>query len=293
VKLTISTPATTANFGAGFDVFGAALSCENRFFVEVGGEGFALADGSRLPVEGRNLFLAALESAAAALGASTPGVGVLADAAVPLRSGLGSSATAICAGLLAAQAILGKDLPPGDLLRLASLLDGHPDNVAACLLGGVTISAGGGLVRRLPAPGMAAIVFYPGTEQGTEAARRGLTAQVERQDAVFNIARASLFVYALTQGDHDLLRVACEDRLHETVRLRALPYAEQARTAALDAGAYAMPLSGSGPSMIALTSHERAQAVTTALREVAADHPPARVIPLSFSDRGARVASDS
>ncbi len=291
MKLTITAPATTANLGAGFDVFGAALSCENRFFVEVGGEGFALADGSRLPLEGPNLFLAALQSAAAALGAPAPPVGVVAEAAVPLRSGLGSSATAICAGLLAAQAILERSLAPADALRIASALDGHPDNVAACLLGGVTISAGDGLVRRLPAPQLAAVIYYPGTEQGTEAARRDLAPQIDRADAVFNISRASLFVYALTQGDHALLRAACEDRLHESVRLRGLPFALQARAAALAAGAYAMPLSGSGPSLLALAPQARAEAVAAALREVAAGDKAARIIPLEFAEQGAQVLS--
>ncbi len=289
MRVLISAPATTANLGSGFDVFAAALSCQNRFTVETGGDGFSLrGEGSLAPL-GENLFHAGLDAGAALLGEPAPTVRVQAEAEVPLRSGLGSSATAICAGLLAAQALIGRDLPFEESLRIAGRLDGHPDNVAACLLGGLTMSTGGGVVRRMPAPALRAIVFYPGTEQATEAARRCLSQQVERSDAVFNIGRAGLLVYAMVHGEYDLLRVACEDRLHESQRLAALPFAEEARAAAVAAGAFAMPVSGSGPSLVALTLPEHAPAVTTALEEVARRYAPARVIALGFNDQGARA----
>ncbi|MDA8346173.1 MAG: homoserine kinase [Thermaerobacter sp.] len=289
MRLSVTAPATTANLGAGFDVFGAALALDNRFTVETGRGGFSLSGGGDISGLGQNLFLAGLEAAAARLGHRAPSVAVMAEAAVPLRSGLGSSASAICAGILAAQALIGRDLPDDEVLRIASVLDGHPDNVAACLHGGVTIATEDGLVRRMPAPDLQAIIFYPGTEQGTEAARRNLAPQIDRKDAVFNIGRASLLVYALTTGEYSLLSSSCEDRLHEPLRLAALPFAKEAREAALSAGALAMPISGSGPSLIALARPEDEPAVSAALEGVARRYPPARVLSLSFAERGARV----
>ncbi len=286
MRVAVRAPATTANLGAGFDVFGAALALENLFTIETGREGFRLKGVPVQPDLGRNLFHAALDRTAAELGGQAPKVAVTVDVAVPLRSGLGSSASAICAGVAAAQVLLSKHLAPAAALRIAAELDGHPDNVAACLFGGVTIATDDGLVRRLPAPDLRAIVFYPGTELGTEAARRSLGREVLRADAVFNLGRASLLVYAFALQDYDLLSAACEDRLHEPQRLPALPYAQEAREAALSAGALAMPISGSGPSLLALARPAQADAVALALQAVAARHAPARVLDLAFADRG-------
>lgn len=292
MKFTVAAPATTANIGAGFDVFGAALGLENTFEVETGREGFvlggALADGPEL---GRNLFLEAYRAVFARCGGDPEPVHVLAGGQVPLRSGLGGSASAVCAGILAAGAVRGDPLAMDDALSLATELDGHPDNVAACLLGGVTLAVGGGrpVTRRLAPPRLRAVVFYPGSETGTEAARKLLPQTCELSAAVHNLGRVSLFVYAMMAGEHDLLRFACDDLLHEPMRVAGLPFAAQARDAALGAGALAMPLSGSGPSLLAIVRPEDAETVRRALEGVAVGLPRATVYDLPFAEEGARI----
>lgn len=289
MKVEVFTPATTANLGPGFDVLGAALTLGNHFVVATGRAGFrlsGLAEGEELRP---NLFLVAMEAAAEALGRALPPVGVTCRAGIPVRSGLGSSASATCGGILAAEALLGERLPPAEELALASRIEGHPDNAAACLLGGLTIATRDGLVRRLPAPDLAAIVFYPGTEVGTQESRLALLRVVPRSDAVFNLGHAGLLVYALIQKEYGLLGEACQDRLHEPQRLSLCPLALEAREAALRAGAYAVPISGSGPSVIALTPPAAGAKVTAALRRIARRHSRARVFPLRFSEEGARA----
>lgn len=281
-------PATTANLGPGFDVLGAALDLEAVFRVGDGPPGFRWPGGGEL--HGPNLFLTAFEAAFALRGLPVPQVGVEVRRALPLRSGLGSSASAICAGLRAADLFLAEPLGDGASLAIAAGIEGHPDNVAACLLGGVTIASGVAqpLVRRLPAPPLRAIALHPGGATSTPRSRAALPAAVERSAAVHNLGRTALLVYALMAQDFDLLREATADQLHESERLASCPWCSAARAAALGAGALAMPVSGSGPTMLAIVEPERADAVLQALRPLAAAMPGAELWPLAFGDRGAR-----
>ncbi len=282
-------PATTANLGPGFDVFGAALDLEAGFLVREGAGGYVWPEGLTQP-PGRNLFLAAFSAAFAARGAAAPEVCVEVSQMLPLRSGLGSSASAICAGLTAAGLFLERPLAVTEALRIAAGIEGHPDNVAACLMGGVTIASGvqDPIVRRLPAPPLRAIALYPGGATSTPSARAALPRLVAREDAVHNVGRASLLVYALIEGDYALLREATADRLHEEQRLDSCDWCGAARDAAFAAGALAMPVSGSGPTMLALARPADAPAVLRALAPFAAGRPDARIWDLAFSDRAAR-----
>ncbi len=284
-------PATTANLGPGFDVFGAALDLEAGFRVREGADGFVWPEDLPQP-PGRNLFLAGFFAAFAARGAPAPEVSVEVTQMLPLRSGLGSSASAICAGLIAAGLFLERPLDLRESLRIAAGIEGHPDNVAACLLGGVTIASGVAdpIVRRLPAPPLRALALHPGGATSTPHARAALPALVAREDAVHNVGRASLLVYALIEGDYGLLREATADRLHEEQRLGSCDWCRAARDAAFAAGALAMPVSGSGPTMLALARPEDAPAVLRALRPFAAELPGARIWDLAFSDRAARAS---
>lgn len=283
-------PATTANLGPGFDVLGAALDLEASFRVTDGPGGFAWPAGPPEP-PGRNLFLEAFAAAFGARGTAAPEISVQVTGMLPLRAGLGSSASAICAGLCAADLFLDRPLAPREALRIAAALEGHPDNVAACLLGGVTIASGVAdpVVRRLPAPPLRAIALYPGGATSTARARAALPPLVARENAVHNIGRTALMVYALTLGDYALLREASEDRLHEEQRLGSCAWCQAARDAAYAAGALAMPVSGSGPTMLALAEPSAAPAVLRALEPFAAELPGARLWHLAFSDRAARA----
>ncbi len=286
----VEAPATTANLGPGFDVLGAALELEAAFLVKEGPSSFQWPQGVDDP-GGPNLFLEAFSRAFAARAATAPEVSVAVTRLLPLRSGLGSSAAAICAGLRAADAFLERPLDAIESLRIAVSLEGHPDNVAACLLGGVTIASGSEepLVRRLPAPALRAVALYPGGSTSTVHAREIMAPEVARRDAVHNIGRTALLVYALIEGDYGLLRAATEDRLHEQARIGACPWCQAAREAAYAAGALAMPVSGSGPTMLALVQPPLAPAVLRALQPFAAGRPGAFVLDLAFTDRAARV----
>ncbi len=286
----VAAPATTANLGPGFDVLGAALDLEAAFALREGPSSFVWPEGMADPGE-PNLFLEAFAQAFQSRGARVPDVSVEVARLLPLRSGLGSSAAAICAGLRAADAFLDRPLDEREALRIAVRLEGHPDNVAACLYGGVTIASAAEetLVRRLPAPNLRAIALYPGGSTSTPRARARMPASVPRQDAVHNIGRAALLVYALLQEDYGLLRAATEDRLHEEQRIGGCDWCTAARMAAYEAGALAMPVSGSGPTMLALAQPHAASAVRQALEPFTAARPGAFVLDLGFTDRSARL----
>jgi homoserine kinase len=176
---------------------------------------------------------------------------------IPLRSGLGSSAAAVVAGLMGANALMGENLlSRQQIVRLAAEIEGHPDNVAAAIQGGLTISATDGeeiMVEKAAIADWDVVVVLPEIKLETREARAALPKEVPLQDAVFNIGRTALVVEALRSGNRDALRQAMEDRLHQPYRLRLIPGAAEAIAAAREAGA-AAALSGAGPAVIAFPS---------------------------------------
>jgi homoserine kinase len=185
----------------------------------------------------------------------------------PAGRGLGYSGAARVAGVLAAQAQQGRGAweARADALRQAATMEGHADNAAASLYGGIVAVAGGRVVRVPVAREHAVVVWVPERETATTSARRLLPPQVAFDDAVFNIGRTALLVAALAAGDVDALRVATEDRLHQDRRLARVPDSRAAIEAALTAGAFAAWLSGSGPSVAALAAESTADAIERAL----------------------------
>jgi homoserine kinase len=257
----VRVPATSANLGPGFDALGLALSlyddvvvrvADEGLFVDVAGEG-----ADTVPRTRRHLVVRALHAGFDALGGQPRGLEVVCANRIPHGRGLGSSAAAIVAGLAAARALVlgGADTLDDDaLLALAAELEGHPDNVAACLLGGLTLAwtpAGGpAQAVRLPvSPALRPVVFVPTTSASTAKARKLLPETVPHADAARNAARSALLVHALA-ADPGLLLVATEDRLHQQYRA-----ASQARTAglvdALRADGVPAVVSGAGPSVLA------------------------------------------
>lgn len=259
-------PATTSNLGPGFDALGAALTLCNRFVAEP----VAAADAATTVAHGfgsdvlrgqRDTAVhAGMAAAAAALGGALPPVALTLHNAVPMGSGLGSSSTALCGGLALGWALCGRDpaaLPRDWLLEQACRLEGHPDNAAPCVLGGVVIAAmepGGGVTTlRLPGPaGLRLVAVTPTLALSTAAMRSALPATVPFADAVANGVHATLLGAALAAGRLDLLAAATRDRLHEGVRGAHIPGFAAVRAAGLAAGALAVPISGAGPTMIAL-----------------------------------------
>ncbi|HEX6972270.1 MAG TPA: homoserine kinase [Limnochordia bacterium] len=266
----LSVPATSANLGSGFDVLGLALGLHNHFTVapaertriEVRGEG-----AGRLPLGPRNLFFRAFQGAFAEVGEPAPPVRVRMENDVPPSSGLGSSATAIAGGVAAARRILaerGVLLSPERCLALAARIEGHPDNVAPALFGGlgaVAIDAGGeGQWLPLSYPReLSCALAIPSYEVSTRRARAVLPRRVSRRDAVFNLSRAVFLIGALAQARWDLIGWGMEDRLHQPHRLSLLPGLEAVMDAAKAAGAAGSALSGAGPTVIALCADPDAE----------------------------------
>ncbi len=277
MSVTVRVPATTANLGPGFDVLGLALGLWNEVHVRAAPSLHITVEGEgkdTLPCDERNLVYQAMIAFAREAGCELPPVALTLRNRIPLQSGLGSSAAAIVGGLLAATALLDVELSQAQLLRLATSLEGHPDNVAPALLGGlVAVAKGDPYPIAVPVPlppGIQVVIVLPAVQVATEAARRLLPSHVSLTDAVFNLSRAVLTVLALSRGDYELLSQVMVDRLHEPYRQQLIPGYAAAVTAGRAAGASAVVISGSGPALAAFAPahHERiAQAMVDAFSE--------------------------
>lgn len=265
--VTIRVPASSANLGPGFDTLGLALAlydeitvevlpgAETLLEIEITGEG---AEG--LPRDTRHLVVQSMNKAFAELGESPAGLRVTCHNVIPHGRGLGSSAAAIVGGIVAARALVegGTDrLGNEDALRLANEIEGHPDNVAAALLGGLTIawtSAGVGKAVRLDAT-VAVSVFIPPVSVSTHTARGVLPAKVSHADAAANAGRAALLVAALVGGRNDVLLTATEDRLHQDFRAPEMPDSHAFMSSLRKEGVPAI-ISGAGPTVLAFAAGE-------------------------------------
>lgn len=271
MTIDVRVPATSANLGPGFDVLGLALGLYNdivyeeadRVVVAVEGEG-----AGRLDTGADNVVARAAGMAYEAAGRRFPGATIRCVNRIPPARGLGSSAAAWVGGLVAANAALGSPLDRDAVLALACRAEGHPDNVAAALLGGLTVSCVAGdrvTAVSLPVPAdIGWVVLVPETESSTREARAVLAETVSRADAVFNLQRLGLLLASIASGRAELLGLAMEDRLHQPQRQALFPWMEAVRRAALDAGALGCVLSGAGPSLLA-TVRASGEAVASAM----------------------------
>jgi len=288
----VRVPATTANLGPGFDALGLALEMWNEAWVRPSPRGTQVriaGEGRDLPLEANRLVQAIHYFYQQCLQSAPPPLEILQYNRIPPGSGLGSSATATVAGLLAASALSQHPLDASALLNLAVDLEGHADNAAAALLGGLVVVLNDEdrwIAHRFnPAP-WRAVVTLPQVDLPTHAARAALPRQVSLEQAVYNLGRTALVVQALIQGNLPLLRRAMQDRLHQPYRLPLIPGAAQALEAAQRLGA-AAALSGAGPSVIAFTrihTEPLAEAMQTAFEGAGL---PARTWQLHLSPGGA------
>ncbi|MEV6516566.1 homoserine kinase [Micromonospora chalcea] len=258
----VRVPATSANLGPGFDALGLALGRHDDVTAEVTGGGVQVSvtgeGAGELPADERHLIVTAMRATFDALGAQPAGLALECENRIPQARGLGSSSAAIVAGVLAARALVagGEQRMDDDAaLRLAAEMEGHPDNVAPCLLGGFTIAwtePGGARAVSLPvAPAVRPTVFVPAERGLTSVARAALPATVPHADAALNAGRAALLVHALT-ADPALLLPATVDRLHQEQRAPGMP-ATAALVGALRASGVAAVVSGAGPTVLALS----------------------------------------
>jgi homoserine kinase len=268
----VRVPATSANLGPGFDALGLALSLYDDVVVRVTDEPGLTVDvagmgAATVARNARNLVVRSMRAAFDRIGGKPRGLEVVCANRIPHSRGLGSSAAAIVAGVVAARGLVvgaAERMDDGAVLALATELEGHPDNVAACLRGGLTLSwmraDGPQAVTLDVADGLAPVVFVPGSSSSTKAARKLLPETVPHGDAVAQAARSALLVEALRRRP-ELLLDATEDRLHQPYRAEAMPRAaalvEELRTAGV-----AAVVSGAGPTVLALTTEaERATAL--------------------------------
>lgn len=275
----VRVPASSANLGPGFDALGAALSLELELEVEETGEFRVESDVAGLPLDRTNLCVRAFELLSPA---DTLTFRIKSE--IPVSAGLGSSAAAIVAGLVAADHIFELDAP---LFDLAAGLEGHPDNVGAALLGGFVICAGGRPpVRFDPVPGLEGVLAIPPHPVATAAARAALPSEIPLADAVHNTAHAALLVLGLATGDLDLVSRGLSDRIHQDRRAALYPRSMELLCDAGKLGALGASISGAGPAVLFWCHWQETGSLHERLRRAAPDCEVRRV---RFAPAGADV----
>lgn len=278
-SLRVRVPATSANLGPGFDTLGIALAYADELTVTTKGSGVKVhvrgVGEGEVPTDETNLVARSAAYVYEKLGREMPGIEIEAHNRIPHGRGMGSSGSAIVAGVMLAAGLLenGPDpitLSEDDLLRFATDLEGHPDNVAPALFGGLTIAWVNGdnepRFKRLGVHrGVSPLVLVPDFTMSTELARSLQPKQVPHEDAVFNVSRSALLVAALTQSP-ELLFEATEDRLHQNYRGEAMPATRDLITS-LRAAGHAAVVSGAGPSVLVLAGDPGERIAAASLAE--------------------------
>ena len=268
----IRVPATSANLGPGFDCLGLALDIWNEvtfeesdsFRYQVTGEG-----AEKLNHRPSNLLTDSFKRVYEICDKPLKGINIQAHNSILHSSGLGSSAAAIVAGIFGANELLNKPLDSHAIVQLATQIEGHPDNVAPALFGGLVVSViteHEVITRRYDVPPLSVVIVKPEVQWQTRTARSVLPETVSRTDAIYNIGRTALVIDAFRNGDLDLLQKAIDDRIHQSYRLKRIPAGLAAYEAAKQFGAAA--LSGAGPSIICFVSAEKTENAKAKLIDV-------------------------
>lgn len=277
-KRTVRVPASSANLGPGFDVMGAALDLHMEVDVVETGQ-FAVHTDLRIARDRRNLIVRGFQALAPADDFEFT---IRSD--IPLSGGLGTSAAAIVAGLAAADSIFELG---ADVLAEATKIEGHPDNVAAALLGGFVLCVDGHAERFEPPPGLECLLVVPSQAVRTAKAREALPSRIPMADAVFNIAHASMLVLGLARGDLGLVARGLGDRIHQPRRAHLYPRSWELVQEAKAIGALGATISGAGPTVLVWCDFESTGAVIERLRERADGWADVHRVP--FTATGAEV----
>lgn len=295
--VTVQVPATTANLGPGFDTLGLALALYDEIDISVRPEPGVTVDvrgvgEGEVPTDETNLVVRAIAHTFAAYGQDLPGLNLVANNVIPHGRGLGSSGAAIVAGIMAAKGLLEGVVEIGSeaLLALATELEGHPDNVAPALFGGLTIAwmtpSGPDHKRLIVHRGVKPLVFVPEHAMSTALARSLQPESVPHEDAVFNVSRSALLIAALIQSP-ELLLAATEDKLHQSYRAAAMPETNRLITLLRENG-FAAVVSGAGPSILVLAS-DPGQRLVAAELVAAQSETPWQALMLAVDVKGATV----
>ena len=258
--ITIRVPGTTANLGPGFDCLGLALGVYGYFTFEERESGLEFENVAPEFQNEDNLAIRGYRRAIQELGLAQPGIYLHIESDIPVSSGLGSSASLIVAGVVAANELHGRLLNSQTLLNLVTELEGHPDNVAPALLGGVTASLlYGGNVITMQCPisdQLRFAVLIPDFSLSTAEMRAALPKQIPFADAAYNIAHAAVLLKALEAGDFDAIAAAMDDKLHQPYRSPLIHEYDEIRSRALEAGALGFAISGAGPTLFCVYRDE-------------------------------------
>jgi homoserine kinase len=274
----VRVPASSANLGPGFDVLAASLSLHLEVEVQETGT-FAVETSLEVPRDRNNLLVQAFERLHLA-----DNFEFRISSDIPLTGGLGSSAAAIVAGLLAADHLFELD---ADVMALATELEGHPDNVAAALNGGFVICDGPEVHRFDPPIGLEAVLVIPSEAVSTTMARAALPASVAMGDAVFNLAHVGMLMLGLATSDWELIAAGLHDRLHQPLRANLYPDSAALLERAPALGALGATISGAGPSVLVWCQYEQTGPVLTALERETSGW--ATVLRVPFESQGADV----
>ncbi len=255
IKLQI--PATSANLGAGFDALGLALQFYNIVEMEESDTiEISSADETAVPTDEKNLIYQSVKDVYQICGKKLDGLKMVQTNTIPMTRGLGSSSACIVAGLVGANTLLGNPLGTDDLVDLAAQIEGHPDNTAPALLGGIVTAVFDGRrvhwVKQEVYTKLRFVAMIPDFELKTEKARACLPSEVAHKDAVYNLSRAALFSASLLTGKFENLRTAVHDKLHQPYRMALIPHAREVFDIAYAHGAYAVYISGAGPTIMAI-----------------------------------------
>jgi homoserine kinase len=252
-KITVRVPATTANIGPGFDSMGCALALYNYITCEVLPAGKLVITGCPEPYQNEeNLAVQGYRAVLSRLGLPNEGLSLNIRAEIPVCRGLGSSAAMIAGGAAAANLLHGASLSSAELLAVTNEIEGHPDNLAPAIYGG--LEDGKPRTVKLPlSPTLRWVAAIPDFELSTHLARAVLPKEVAFVDAVYNASHVAVLVGALGRGDRELIAMALRDRLHQPYRESLIPEYGKVKAAAEQCGAIAFCISGAGPTLLALT----------------------------------------
>lgn len=278
VHVSVEVPATTANLGPGFDCLGMALQLHNRvemttecdvpLKITVSGK----CSSDSIPLDEQNLVYRSAARVFERAQNKPSNLHIHIHVEAPLARGLGSSASAIVGGAVAANALLGQPLGEQEVLAEMMVLEGHPDNLVPCYIGGLTASLasekGIFYIRRAPHPDVQCVLLVPDYELATAKARQAIPKSISVKDAVFNLSRVPFVLEMLTNGDFDGLTEAVDDRIHQPYRTPLIKGYDEIAAHAAQAGAAAVCISGAGPTILAIARRgHSAQKAATAMRE--------------------------
>ncbi len=260
-------PATSANLGAGFDCLGISLGLYNYVSAEEtnGGLTIDITDSTAkfLPKDERNLVYRSMKALFDKVGYLPKGIHLVLENNIPVTRGLGSSSAGIVGGLIAANELSGSPLSADELLDIAAEIEGHPDNVAPALLGGLTVNVQGDdkihYVKSEIPDDLVFATIIPDFILSTKRSRGVIPKSISVRDAVFNMGRSALLVSSIMTGKYENIKTAVDDKIHQNYRKQFIPHLDELFKAAYDAGALGVYLSGAGPSAVAIVRRDNIQ----------------------------------